>query len=98
MAPLWNAGNKTTLLKLQRVQNKAIKLIYNFKTDTPTTTVLHTTQLLTLKETVELESIKLIHKIKLREIITKIQPIWNRDINEHNTGHQTICIWHKRKI
>lgn len=62
MAPLFSNSNKITLHNLQRMQNKAIKLIIdNFETKTPTVTeVFPATQLLTIYRR---NSVDRIHKI-----------------------------------
>lgn len=69
---VWGSAAKTNLLKLQRTQNKLVKLLFHLNYLTPTTTVYNKTKLMTLTQMYNYNTCILVRKILKKDIHTSI--------------------------
>lgn len=82
---IWGNTTKSNLLKIQKQQNKVLKLIYKLHYRTPTTHVYEKTQELNVEEIIKLNNILFLHKIRNNEIKIKIKLQTNKEIHDYRT-------------
>lgn len=102
MAAIWENANRNVLDKLQRVQNRAVKLIYNCNRFKPITDVYGLKQLINMNKIVLTECIKLVHKkiripLFIKRRICTI-PLMSKTYKEHKNFNLTLKedILHRR--
>ncbi len=84
----WGNCSKTKFEKAERLQNKIIKIIFNFDFLTPTMNIYRDTQILPLSKLMIYEQCKMVYKLKsgLQKFNTKIT--YAREHHEYNTRNQ----------
>ena len=84
MLPCWGNASQYLLNKLQRLQNRAVKIIYGFDYYMPTVDVYRTTQIFNIQKLRTFEQVKLVYKIKTNniKINSKIKQV--QDCHEYN--------------
>ena len=85
LIPCWGNAAKHLLNKLQRVQNKAIKVIYSIEYYTPTIEIYKQTNKMNIRNLKILEQVKIIHNIKTKQIKINSALKQARDYHKHDT-------------
>lgn len=86
MIHIWATANKNTLEKLQRNQNKLMKIIYNKSKYKPTSELYMEIEELNIEELRKLETLKLIRRIDNGEIEDEeLQLVKRSEVHRHNT-------------
>lgn len=82
---IWGTMGSVKFKKLQRLQNKAIKILHRIPYLTPTTYLYRETKLNPLPYILELEQCKLIYKIINHKQKSNSEFIFNEQVHTHNT-------------
>lgn len=69
---VWGSAAKTNLVKLQRTQNKIVKLLFHLNYLAPTTTVYEKTKLMTLTQLYHYNTCVIVRKILKKDIHTSV--------------------------
>lgn len=82
---IWGNTTQKNLSKIQRQQNKILKILYKMHYRTPTTDIYKKTHELTIQKLITLHNLLLLHKIQNKKIKLKTKLHTNRQIHDHKT-------------
>lgn len=82
---IWGDTTKKNISKLQRQQNKILKLIYKMDRMTPTTEIYRNTEELNIQQTITFKNLLLIYKIQKNLIKIGTKLTTTREAHSHRT-------------
>lgn len=82
---IWGVTNKTFISKIQILQNKAIKNLFNHHYLESTDRIHHTHKLLTVDDLLYMKSVTHIHNIVRGDIHTNTHLSRNNEVHQHKT-------------
>ncbi len=85
---IWSNTSQVTTNRLERLQNKAVKAVFNLPYETPTYELYKKVNVLPLNKLKVLKSAKLAYKLKHNTLKSKTNLLTNAEIHEDNTRNK----------